>query len=416
MPGLWLCCATGPESIPRGRLTSRQGAADRQTGDVQIVRVLAAVLGAVIALVTSASVLRTLVIPRGRLGRLPRWADTVTKWFFRLATARMDSYRDRDGVLAAQGPMFLLTLLAAWLLLFLVAFTLLLWPQTRHIGESTREAGSSLLTLGFQTSNHPWATAIDFFAAATGLATVALQIGYLPTIYGAFNRRETEVTLLGARAGNPPFGPELLARTRVGLQAEGELDGLYQGWERWAADVAESHSNYPALIRFRSPQPYTHWVVAMLAVMDSAALLTALAPSRAPVSARLALRMGFLALRQIADAIQLPYDPDPRPDDGIELAFEEFESAVQSLTDVGFECERDVFEAWQHFAGWRINYEAIAYRLCAEVDAVPALWSGPRHRSSPPLAPLRPPVRSPEQPDGMVINRSWSRPRSTPGA
>ena len=56
-------------------------------------------------------------------------------------------------------------------------------------------------------------------AAASGLFVIAAQIGYLPTLYGAFNRRETEVTLLGSRAGTPPWGPELLARTKYGIGA-----------------------------------------------------------------------------------------------------------------------------------------------------------------------------------------------------
>jgi hypothetical protein len=30
---------------------------------------------------------------------------------------------------------------------------------------------------------------------------------------------------------------------------------LYERWETWAADIAESHTIYLALVRFRSPQP-----------------------------------------------------------------------------------------------------------------------------------------------------------------
>src|SRR5207244_1611771 len=82
---------------------------------------------------------------------------------------------------------------------------------------------------------------------ATGLIIVALQIAYLPTLYAAFNRRETEVTLLAVRAGRPAWGPELLARSRFTITTE-ELPDFYRRWERWAADVAESHSSYPVLI------------------------------------------------------------------------------------------------------------------------------------------------------------------------
>ncbi|HZE03072.1 MAG TPA: hypothetical protein VE155_15060 [Pseudonocardiaceae bacterium] len=77
-------------------------------------------------------------------------------------------------------------------------------------------------------------------AAATGLVVIALQIAYLPALYAAFNPRETEVTLLSARAELPPWGPELLLRTRYGVRVcTDDLPQFYAQWERWAADVAE---------------------------------------------------------------------------------------------------------------------------------------------------------------------------------
>jgi hypothetical protein len=132
----------------------------------------------------------------------------------------------------------------------------------------------------------------DFLAAASGLIIVALQIAYLPTLYAAYNRRETEVTLLGPRAGSPAWGPELLARVQIANGIE-QLTVIYQAWERWSADVAESHSSYPSLLRFRSPEPHSSWVLSQLAVLDAAALHMAACPGAAPVTARLCLQMGF---------------------------------------------------------------------------------------------------------------------------
>jgi len=224
----------------------------RQNEPMQVLRVCVAVGGVVVVVVNGGSVLRALVMPRGRYKGLPRVVDRFTSALFRLLSGRKRSYEQRDRVLAVQAPAYLVMVLAGWLMAFLVGFAAILWPFTRDGLGALRESGSSLLTLGFAATPQLGPTIIDLLAAAAGLATVALQIGYLPTIYGAFNRRETEVTLLGVRAGVPPWGPEMLARTRVGLQAEGDLDDVYKSWERWAADVAESHSNYPVLIRFRS--------------------------------------------------------------------------------------------------------------------------------------------------------------------
>jgi hypothetical protein len=101
----------------------------------------------------------------------------------------------------------LLTQLIAWLGIFFIGYMLLLWPfETGAIASAFTVAGSAMFTLGFAVPHGPAPAAIVFIAAATGLVIVALQIAYLPVLYGAFNRRETEVALLNARAGVRPGG------------------------------------------------------------------------------------------------------------------------------------------------------------------------------------------------------------------
>ncbi|MCI2416018.1 hypothetical protein MOQ72_01150 [Saccharopolyspora sp. K220] len=361
-----------------------------------LARVVAAVIGGLFLVAVTVSVARTLVIARSRPGMLTRLVSQVVATLFVLLTWSARDYPTRDRILAAQPVTFLAATLAAWLVGYFVGYTLLLWPWEPDLAHAAREAGSSLFTLGFSTSTAAAPSLLDFLAAATGLLVVALQIAYLPTLYSAFNRRETDVTLLGARAGSPPWGPELLARTRYGIRlGEDDLTELYRQWERWAADIAESHSNYPVLIRFRSPQPMHSWLVGLLAVMDSAALLLALCPSRDRIEPRLCLRMGFTALRQIATSIGIPVDEDPDPDAEIQLSYQEYRAGVAWLAEVGFAMERTPEEAWPHFRGWRVNYEATAYALAATTDAVPALWSGPRRWPSKPIPPVRPSTRRP---------------------
>ncbi|HWC34649.1 MAG TPA: hypothetical protein VG650_07455 [Mycobacteriales bacterium] len=361
-------------------------------------RDVCAVIGVVIVVLTSSSVLRTLIVPRASIGRIGRIVDRATDAAFRLATRRVSTYEERDTILAAQSAVYLVTLLAVWLVGYLVGYALLLWPFTHRIGFAFRECGSSMFTLGFVPPAGRGSAAIDVVAAASGLFVIAAQIGYLPTLYAAFNRRETEVTLLGSRAGTPPWGPELLARTKYGIGGNrlDDLTQFYADWERWAADVAESHSNYPILMRFRSPQPLSSWLVGLLAVMDSAAMLLAIAPSRERLEPRLCLRMGFTALQQMGRAVGLPVEHDPDPDGQTTLTFEDFQNGVQRLLDVGFEVERTAEEAWPHFKGWRVNYESVAYALAYKTDAVPALWSGPRRWAHEPLPPVRPPNRAPK--------------------
>ena len=360
-----------------------------------------AVAGALLVLMVWASVIETLIMPRAVGGWLTRWVDRIVNGVFRLATGVIAEYERRDRVLAGQAAAILLAQLVGWLGISFLGFSLLLWPfVTGGVSSAVTAAGSSLFTLGFAVPAGALPSAIVFAAAATGLVIVTLQIAYLPTLYSAFNRRETEVALLNARAGVPSWGPELLARTHYalgsGVSTIDTLPDLYARWERWAADVAESHTTYLPLVRFRSPRPLSSWVTALLAVLDSAALFLTLSPRSAPVvPARLCLRAGFLCFNRIARTMghQVPDEPDPSG--GISLSYPEFLDAVTRMREVDFPIERDPAEAWADFVGWRLNYEQAAYAVATAVDAVPALWSGPRHRHASAIAPIRPPLGRP---------------------
>ncbi|HEY6275199.1 MAG TPA: hypothetical protein VIX86_02600 [Streptosporangiaceae bacterium] len=360
-------------------------------------RVAAAVAGGLLVLTALNSVVGTLMVPRPVGSWLTRWVDKIVNGGFRLVTGPISDHRRRDRVLAAQAAVILLGQLAAWLGISFLGYALLFWPFARGgITYAFTMAGSSMFTLGFAAPAGPLPAAIVFLAAASGLVIVTLQIAYLPTLYAAFNRRETEVALLNARAGVPSWGPELLARTHyalgTGVSTIDTLPDLYERWERWAADVAESHTTYLPLVRFRSPRPLSSWVTGLLAVLDSAALILVLSPKSAPtVSARLCLRSGFVCLTQVGRAMGFEVPDEADPDGQINLTYQDFLDAVTRLHEVDFPIERTPEEAWPDFVGWRLNYEPAAYALAAAVDAVPALWSGPRRWGKQAIPPMRPP-------------------------
>src|SRR6185437_7536104 len=336
-------------------------------------RWIAAAGGMLLVLTGWQSVIGTLIVPRPVASWLTRMVDRLVVAVYQMVTRPVTNYVRRDRILATQAAAILVTQLGAWLTIFLAGFT-----------------------LGFAEPAGTTPAVIVFIAAATGMVVVALQIGYLPTLYAAFNRRETEVALLAARAGVPSWGPELLARTHyalgTGMSTLNTLPDLFHRWERWSSDVAESHTTYLPLVRFRSPLPYSSWVTALLSVLDAAALMLSLAPEEAPsVSARLCLRSGFGCLRRIARAMGILVPEEANPDDGITLTYEEFLAAVARMREVGFPITREPAEAWPDFVGWRVNYENPAYRIAAAIDAVPALWSGPRRHGAAAIAPRRPP-------------------------
>jgi type IV secretory pathway TrbD component len=367
------------------------------------VTIVGAVVGALLVLSVTVSIISTLVIPRGRVGFM-KVADRAVDAVYRRVAGLLGTYERRDALLSGEPVVILAVMLMCWLAGYAVGYGLVLWPMDHGLGRALRESGSSLFTLGFAANSGSGSTIVDFVAAASGLIVVALQIAYLPTLYSAYNRRETEVTLLGPRSGIPAWGPEILARVHIARGVD-QLPMIYESWERWSADVAESHSSYPSLLRFRSPDPHASWIVSQLAVLDAAALHLSACPETAPFTARLCLQMGFTCLRKLTHTLHLPVDDDPRPDDPIQLSWDDFLEGWQRLLDVGFPVERPADEAWRHFRGWRVNYETSAYLLARGVDAVPSKWSGTRRNAEATITPRRFVNRTPDDPEGRAVTR-----------
>jgi hypothetical protein len=359
-------------------------------------RDVAAVIGGLLVVTAARSIIGTVIVPRPARGKLTVWVNRIVDGAFILATARIRSYVRRDRLLAGQAATILLAQLIAWLSIFFVGFSLLIWPfVSGGITTAFTTAGPALWEIGSVHVHGAAARAILDVGSLTGIVTVTLQIAYLPTLYSAFNRRETDVALLNARAGIPTWGPELLARTHyalgTGVSTIDTLPALYEDWERWAADITESHTTYLPLVRFRSPRPLSSWAIALLSVLDSAALYLALSPKAAPeVTARLCLRSGFSCFGEVARAMGVDVPEEPDPSAGISLSYEEFLDAVDRMRLVNFPIEREPAEAWPDFVGWRVNYEPAAYGIAYALDAVPALWSGPRRHAGPPISPHRP--------------------------
>src|SRR5450755_522170 len=354
-------------------------------------------IGVIVVIFTGASVLFTIVLPREPKGfqRVSTFVLRVVQLAFIGLSRLARSYEGKDTLLAPTAPVALVAQLTFWAGCFIVGFALMLERTTHSLVSALAQATGAVFTVGtINLSGRP-NRAVDIAAGATWVVIVALQIAYLPALYQAFNRRESLVAMLESRAGVPAWGPELLARH----QLVGIIDTLpefYSSWEQWSAELAESHTTYPVMLLFRSPDPWFSWLVGLLAVLDGAAMHLALAPGTASSQSRLCLRMGFTALNRVAKVLRWEVDPDPDPEGDINLTFEEFAEAASMLEKVGFPLERSAEEAWPDFRGWRVNYETVAYRLCDYLTAPPAPWSGSRrHLRSGVVAPRRPPQRAP---------------------
>jgi hypothetical protein len=368
---------------------------------------IVAIVGVVVVIVTVSDVVLTMVLPRRPSGveRLSLQVNRIVRFCFVLASHLAKTYELQDAILAPTGPVAIVGQLLFWAACLVLGFALILVGAGESFADGLLQALTALFTVGAVHSGGAADTGVDISIGAIWVVIVALQIAYLPALYSSFNRRESLVALLESRAGVPAWGPELLARHQL-VGITDALPDLYAAWEEWAADVAETHTTYPVLLLFRSPEPWYSWLLGILAVLDGAAMHLALAPSSASSQARLCLRMGFTLLNRIATMLGWEVDPDPNPEGPIELTLAEFERAVAMLVSVGFATERSAEEAYIDFRGWRVNYESVAYRLADRLTVPPAPWSGPRrHMRSGTVEPRRPPQRRPGGGQPFVYER-----------
>lgn len=323
---------------------------------------------------TVIAVMKVLIVPRRSWTFI---SATVGRNGFRLFHAiavRLPSFDMADRFLGFLAPSVIIGTLGALLGSFVVAFALLLMPWgDPTIGDALREAGSSVFTLGFVSTPEAVPTALDVAAGATGMIFVALTIGWLPALYSEVKRREALVKQLEGWTGTPAWGPEILTRLTM-AGAIHRLPQVFADWDTWCAQVSETHMKYPVLSHFRLPRSRNHWLIALLAVLDAAAIDLVLRPSADHATARLLLTQGATCLRHVAYPMRRVRDGASDP--GIDVG--EFVAAAERLTRVGYPAERSATDAWREFASLRSSYAPLAAELAFWLLAVPAPWSGER--------------------------------------
>ncbi|MDP9297964.1 MAG: potassium channel family protein [Actinomycetota bacterium] len=340
--------------------------------------------GVLVLIFTLLDVFRTLVMPRAARGRyrLSRlvFIGLWRPWRWIALRARTEQGRER--LLAGASPMSLFLLLSVWAALCLLGYGLLLWsPAFVHgihgassggFGTALYFSGTSLFTIGFGDVVATGATrTVVILEGATGLGLIAVVISYLPVLYQAFNRREVGVLLLDARAGAPPSGPELLRRAG-GQGVRHSLPRLFREWERWAADILETHLTYPFLAFFRSPHDNTSWVTSLGAVLDAATLVLSCVDDEGACAdaARMLYATGTHAVEDLFFYFRLP-----EREGSIERA--EFDHVFADLGAVGIPL-RGIDESWKVFSEMRAAYGARLNALALRIAAPPAQWLGDR--------------------------------------
>ena len=287
-------------------------------------RIVTLIAGVICLFAVLLDAFQTIILPRRATGRfrLTRIFYIVTwrPWVF--FTQRFCGMKRREAVFSYYGPMSLIFLLAVWAGAMVVGFALIYYALGSPFNDPVQGAGmwsdfyvsgTTIFTLGLGdvTPHSGWVRAVVILESGTGLGLLAVVMGYFPVLYGAFSRREVSISLLDARAGSPPTAAELLRR-HSSEGGESALGLLLVEWERWSAELLESHISYPLLCYFRSQHTNQSWISALTAVLDTSALLIAGVQGHEARQAQLTFAMARHALVDLAQIFSLaPVSTEP---------------------------------------------------------------------------------------------------------
>jgi hypothetical protein len=278
---------------------------------------LVAIGGIALLLIVLRDAFETIILPR-RVQRRFRLTSLFYRSSWRLWRGIATHFpgKVRQSSLSWYGPLSLLVLLALWAFSIIVAFGALHWAAGSALAMQGPPAGflddlyfsgTTFFTLGLGdvVPRVPVSKFLAVIESGLGFAFLAIIIGYLPVIYQAFSRREITISLLDARAGSPPSAGELLRRQSAGTEPDA-LTPLLAEWERWSAELLESHLSYPVLAYFRSQHGNQSWLAAVTTMLDTSALLQVACDGPCARQARLTFAMARHAVVDLAQVFSAP--------------------------------------------------------------------------------------------------------------
>lgn len=326
---------------------------------------LAGAAGVLLLLVILWDAFETIVLPR-RVVRRVRLARVFYKLTWRPFAALARRIRDggrRETYLSFFGPLSLILLIVVWAVSLVLGFALLqfaagsAWSSpggaSADFATDVYASGTTFFTLGLGdvAPQSPLARAMVVAEVGTGFAFLALVISYLPILNQSFSAREKTVSLLDGRAGTPPSAAELVRRN----VCDGRLDILeaeLRDWERWSADLLETHLSYPVLAYYRSQHEKQSWVSALTVVLDACALVMAVASGGPARQAQFT----YAIARHAAGDLSQVFGTRPRPPRVDRLPSADAALVWQALERSGLQVPSDV-SAEHYLRALREGYE-----------------------------------------------------------
>lgn len=338
-------------------------------------------LGILCLLVVLLDAFQTIILPRRAAGRLrlTRIFYILTWIPWRFVALRIHHPRKRETALSFYGPLSLIFLLVVWACGMVFGFSLIYYALGNPFNDASQSlgylsglyvSGTSFFTLGLGDvlPRGEAARALLTIEGGTGFGFLAIVMGYFPVLYGAFSRREVSISLLDARAGSPPTAAELMRRHSFD-GAENALASLLSEWERWSAELLESHISYTLLCYFRSQHTNQSWLSALTAILDTSSLLIAGVQGHEARQAQLTFAMARHAMVDLAQVFSIA----PKQNMPDRLPKERYEQLYQMLCQGGVSVCRDG-QSYERLRDLRGLYEGYAAALSEHLSMPLPPW------------------------------------------
>jgi hypothetical protein len=137
-----------------------------------------------------------------------------------------------------------------------------------------------------------------------------------------------------------------------------ELRQLFHEWERWSADLLESHLSYPVLAYFRSHHDNQSWLGALTAILDASAFTIVCLEGSCGRQAQLTFAITRHTIVDLAQIFNCP----PRGAGQDRLSETEWDALRTTLTEAGLKL-REEKPTKQELFELRRLYEPYVYSL-----------------------------------------------------
>jgi hypothetical protein len=336
------------------------------------------IAGIAIVLYIVDDVFQSVVVPRSTPARfrLTRWVVRPGWRLSRWLGLRSDSSNKRERMLGTFAPATTIVLLFLWITGEVFGFAFIFYGLGDQIRPPLTDFVSAFYFAGSRIGFGDFIAAsgitrlIALLAGGVLVGTIALLISFVFSLYASFQRREVLIVTLDARAGAPPSGVSLLETIgKYGFQDD--LPQLFSDWEKWAAEVLDSHLAYPILAYFRSSHDNESWVSALGAVLDATTLLltTVVDGPRGP--AKMMFGMGTHLVEDLSRFFRVDGDGEI----GVERW--EFDEARTRLAAAGWSL-LGAEESWVAFSRLRSQYAGRLNTMAKWFAAPPTQWIGDR--------------------------------------